>query len=228
MRRRPERREHAGRGRRRESDHRAAISIVSTTEPSAMRCPSADTSLRCSSQRPDEAGVRRRRPGALVAHDRRSMASTIAGRPRRARAGSRRRRCRSGGRPRPRRRAAAPRASRRAAGCAGRRRGHRRSVGSQYAARASAGGAGWTRRRAPVMTPSVPSLPTNSWLRSGPTAARACAARVHDPTVGEHHVQSDAPCPRSCRSGSTSARAAARQPAAHGRQVDRLGPVAER
>ena len=35
-----------------------------------------------------------------------------------------------------------------------------------------AGGSGWTRRRASVMTPSVPSLPTKSWVRSGPVAAR--------------------------------------------------------
>ncbi len=33
-------------------------------------------------------------------------------------------------------------------------------------------GVGRSRSRALVMTPSVPSLPTNSWVRSGPTAAR--------------------------------------------------------
>jgi hypothetical protein len=40
------------------------------------------------------------------------------------------------------------------------------------AARTSDTGAGWSRNRALVMIPSVPSLPTNSCVRSGPTAAR--------------------------------------------------------
>ena len=40
------------------------------------------------------------------------------------------------------------------------------NVAKPYAARRSAGGVGWARSRAPVITPSVPSLPTNSLVRS--------------------------------------------------------------
>ena len=44
--------------------------------------------------------------------------------------------------------------------------------GNPKARRPSPSGTGWTRNRASVMTPSVPSLPTNNWVRSGPVAER--------------------------------------------------------
>ena len=89
-------------------------------------------------------------------------------------------------------------------------------------------GAGWTRSRAPVMIPSVPSLPTNSCVRSGPTAARGAPPVLMARAVGEHDVEShddvlDLPVARGELTG-----AAAREPPADGRQVDRLGPVPER
>ncbi len=46
------------------------------------------------------------------------------------------------------------------------------------AARASAEGTGCTRSLAEVTTPRVPSLPTNSWVRLGPVAARGPAPSV--------------------------------------------------
>ena len=66
--------------------------------------------------------------------------------------------------------------------------------------------AGCRRSRAPVMTPSVPSLPTNSWVRSGPTAAAGQAAGRHVPAVGQDDVEARRPCPRPSRSGRTAGR----------------------
>ena len=83
-------------------------------------------------------------------------------------------------------------------------------------------------KRASVMTPNVPSLPTNSWVRLGPVAARRLALGVHDPAVGQHDLETDhhvldLPVARRVLAGT-----AAGQPAADGRQVHRLGPVTQR
>ena len=57
---------------------------------------------------------------------------------------------------------------------------------------------------ASVMTPSVPSEPTKSCVRSGPTAARGPTPPVVDQAaVGERRRGGRGPCPRSCRSGSS-------------------------
>ena len=68
-------------------------------------------------------------------------------------------------------------------------------------------GRGWARRRASVMTPRVPSLPTNSWVRSGPIAGpRRLSTGADQPAVGQGHLQAGRPCPRSSRSGSSTGR----------------------
>ena len=127
---------------------------------------------------PEPRSSRRRRRGLRPRRTRRRRRSSsrrpAPGRPRRGRAAGGLRSGRSGrsGRPRWRRRAGAPRASPRGGGCAGTRRARRRTSANAYAARRSVAGVGCSRSRAPVMTPSVPSEPTNSWVRSGPTAAR--------------------------------------------------------
>ena len=79
-----------------------------------------------------------------------------------------------------------------------------------------------------MMMPSVPSEPTNSWVRSGPTAARGAPPVVIDGAVGEHDVEPDRRCPRSCRSGSRAGRRPAREPPADRRQRHRLRPVPAR
>ena len=84
---------------------------------------------------------------------------------------------------------------------AGMRRARRRTMRTPKAAVRVRGGAGAARRRAPVITPSVPSLPTNTWLRSGPAAARGalpCGRRCRR----RARRRGRAPCPRSSRSGS--------------------------
>ena len=105
----------------------------------------------------------------------------------------------------------------------------RRTTSKPKARRSWAGGSGWMRRRASVMTPSVPSLPTKSWVRFGPgRGAGALALGAHDAAVGQHHLEADdhvldLPVARRVLPG-----APAGQPAAHRREVHRLGPVAER
>ena len=79
------------------------------------------------------------------------------------------------------------------------------------------------------MTPSVPSLPTKSWVRLGPVAARGpLPFGVHDAAVGQHHLEPDDHVLDLPVAGRVLARPAAGQPAADGREVHRLGPVAER
>ena len=97
------------------------------------------------------------------------------------------------------------------------------------ARRPSPSGTGWTRNRPSVMTPRVPSLPTNSWVRSGPVADRGPypPVRTTRPSARTtsspmHHVL-DLPVPVGVLAG-----APAGQPAAHGGQVHGLGPVPER
>ena len=101
-------------------------------------------------------------------------------------------------------------------------------VAKPKARRPSPAGTGWTRKRPSVMTPRVPSLPTNSWVRSGPVADRGrVPAGPDDPAVGQHHLEADdhvLDLPVAVR---VLAGPPAGQPAAHRRQVHRLGPVAE-
>ena len=138
------------------------------------------------------------------------------------------RRCRSCGRPRPRRRGGARPASPRGAGCAGRRRARRGTRRRPRPTGARRLGAGWTRSRAPVMTPSVPSDPTNSWVRSGPTAALGAPPVWTMPAVGQDDVEPDDHVLDLPVAGRVLAGRPAGQPAADRRQVDRLRPVAER
>ena len=133
---------------------------------------SADTSLRCSEPLLDERDVDRLRPPRTPRRRHASSRRRCAASPSSSTSSTSRRRCGSGGRPRSRRRGAAPPASRRAARCGASRRGASANESNAYAARPSAAGLGWTRSRAPTMMPSVPSEPTKSWSRSGPTAAR--------------------------------------------------------
>ena len=126
-------------------------------------------------------------------------------RPRRGR-GARGRRPRSRGcaSTRPRRRAAArpataPRCGDPAHGveAVGERRRSRRRRG------AGGSGAGWAWSQARVMTPSVPSDPTKTWLRSGPDGLAGLPAGADHAAVGEDDLEARRRCPRSCRSGST-------------------------
>ena len=97
-----------------------------------------------------------------------------------------------------------------------------------YAARISAGGSGCSRRRAPTMMPSVPSEPTKSWVRSGPTAARGAPPVVIERAVGEHDVEADDDVLDLAVAGRELAGAAAREPTADGRERHRLRPVPAR
>ena len=88
---------------------------------------------------------------------------------------------------------------------------------------------GWMRSRASVMTPSVPSLPTKSWVRFGPGGGAGplpsvCTTRPSASTTSRpmHHVL-DLPV-----AGRVLPRPAAGQPAADGGEVHGLRPVAER
>ena len=79
------------------------------------------------------------------------------------------------------------------------------------------------------MTPSVPSLPTKSWVRFGPGGGPgALALGVDDAAVGQDDLEADdhvldLPVP-----GRVLPRPTAGQPAPDGREVHGLGPVAER
>ena len=75
------------------------------------------------------------------------------------------------------------------------------------------------------MTPSVPSEPTNSWVRSGPTAARGAPPVWIVRAVGEHDVEADDDVLDLAVAGRELARAPAREPAADGRERHRLRPV---
>ena len=97
-----------------------------------------------------------------------------------------------------------------------------------YAARICAGGNGCRRRRAPTMMPSVPSEPTNSCVRSGPTAARGAPPVVIERAVGEHDVEAHDDVLDLAVTGRELAGATAREPAADGRQRHRLRPVPAR
>ena len=103
------------------------------------------------------------------------------------------------------------------------------NVGKPKARRSWAVGRGCTRRRAAVMMPSVPSLPTKSWVRFGPVAARGPAALgAHHAPVGQHdlhpyHHVLDLPVARRVLPRATTS-----QPAPDGREVHGLGPVTER
>ena len=102
-------------------------------------------------------------------------------------------------------------------------------VENPKARRSWAGGRGWMRRRASVMTPSVPSLPTKSWVRFGPGGGPgSLALGVHDATVGQHHLEADDHVLDLPVAGRVLPRPAAGQPAADGGEVHGLGPVAER
>ena len=68
----------------------------------------------------------------------------------------------------------------------------RRSEAKPKARRPSPAGTGWTRNRPSVITPRVPSLPTKSWVRSGPVADRGpVPAGPDDPPVGQDHLEPD-------------------------------------
>ena len=75
------------------------------------------------------------------------------------------------------------------------------------------------------MTPSVPSLPTKSWVRSGPVAWRGEPPVVIGAPVGQHDVEPDDHVLDLAVAGRVLARRPAGQPAADRRQLDRLGPV---
>ncbi len=79
----------------------------------------------------------------------------------------------------------------------------------------------------PVMTPRVPSLPTNSWVRSGPVAARGASAGVHHLAVGQDDLEPDHHVLDLAVPGRVLAGGAARQPPSDRRQLHRLGPVPE-
>ena len=96
------------------------------------------------------------------------------------------------------------------------------------AARISAGGIGCRRRRAPTMMPSVPSEPTKSWVRSGPTAARCEPPVVTSVPSASTTSRPDDDVLDLAVAGRELAGAAAREPAADGRQRDRLRPVPAR
>ena len=97
------------------------------------------------------------------------------------------------------------------------------------ARRSWAGGRGWMRRRASVMTPSVPSLPDEELGQVGPGGgAGTVALGVHDAAVGQHHLEPDDHVLDLPVAGRVLAGAAAGEPAADRREVHRLGPVAER
>ena len=120
---------------------------------------------------------------------------------RRARAGcssSRRHRARAP--PPPRRRAAARPASHRGGASSGRPRGRRRTSGRSRRRAVRAVGTGWARSHTRVMTPSVPSEPMNSWLRSGPTAPAGLPPVRIDASRRRARPRARRPCPRSCRS----------------------------
>ena len=78
------------------------------------------------------------------------------------------------------------------------------------------------------MMPSVPSEPTNSCVRSGPTAARGAPPVVTSGAVGEHDVEALDDVLDLAVAGRELAGAAAREPAADGRQRHRLRPVPAR
>ena len=127
-----------------------------------------------SEPRLDQADVGRPAPTAvqLPLHDRHGGVDDARRRPRRARAGCTRCRHRPGLAATPlRRRGAARQAWRRCAGFVGRPRRRRRTIVNEYAARRSLSGIGCVRSHTLVITPSVPSDPTNSCVRSGPAAA---------------------------------------------------------
>ena len=78
-----------------------------------------------------------------------------------------------------------------------------------------------------MMMPRVPSEPTNTWLRSGPTAARAFPPVWICVPSARRHVEADDHVLDLAVPGRELTGAAAREPATDGRQVDRLGPVAD-
>ena len=98
-----------------------------------------------------------------------------------------------------------------------------------YAARTSAGGSGWTRSRAPTMIAERAFGADEELREVGPDRGARRAAGRDERAVGEHDVEAGRRCPRSCRSAVESwPGAAAREPAADGRQRHRLRPVPAR
>ena len=147
--------------------------------PAAPRCRCDARARRRPARRPP-ARLRRRQRRRRPSWRRRSPA-----RPRRAPAtccGSRRRRGHA--RTRLRRRAAAPPASPRCAGPSGRPRCRRRTWRTSTPPAAPRAAVGCARNHTRVITPSVPSDPVNSWVRSGPTAAAgAPPVRIDRPSA---------------------------------------------
>ena len=140
-----------------------------------------------------------RRRGNLLVDDRRGRSRPTRGRPRRARAARPVTGRRSPGRPRSGRRAAARPGWRPGAARAGRRRGRRRRRRTPSADRYRAG-AGWTRSRAPQMTPSVPSRPDEQLGQVGTGRRPGCPpVRTSRPSARPRRARR--PCPRSSRTG---------------------------
>ena len=198
--------------------------------PREISASSALTSLRCPIHCSTSAVVEHLAPAssALLGDDGHRRVDDQRGRPRPARAARAGRRSGSCGRLRSRRRGGSPRAWRRDAGSAGTRRARRRTTRTRTRRAARTAGAGCSRRRAPVMMPSVPSRADEELGQVGPDRGTRRAAGVDRAAVGEHDVEADDHVLDLPVAGADLARAAAREPAADGRQVDRLGPVPDR
>ncbi len=179
----------------------------------------------------DDGLVERSRPGrgALGVDD--GQRGIRAG-PRRPRRGPRARTgrpARSSGPTRRGRRGEAPPAWRRAAGRGGTPRAPRRTRRTNRPDDLRRGATGCSRSWASVMTPSVPSDPTKSCDRSGPSAARGPEPPVLiDAPVGQRHLEPGDHVLDLAVAGGVLARTPTRHPTTHRREVHRLGPVPER